>query len=264
LPLESVAVVSGDTTVTPDTGASTGSRVIYTEGNAVKEAAVRLREAILATASKLLELSFEKLEVRDGQVAPLRETGISGPTASLGEVARTRIAAGLPLCFEGKFHPVPIRDSLSGGASSYLVYVTATHMAEVEVDTKEGTVRVLRVVAAHDVGRVVYPQGLKGQIEGAVSMGMGFALSEQFVPGETTGFKQYRIPSARETPEVVPLPVEMVDPSAGLGAKGAAECATVAVAPAIANAIASATGARIHHLPATPDRLRALINGGPG
>ena len=264
LPLESVAVVSGDTAVTPDTGASTGSRVIYTEGNAVKEAAVRLREAILSTASGLLELSFEKLEVRDGRVAPLRETGISGPTVSLAELARARLTAGLPLRFEGKFHPIPMRDSLSGGSSPYLVHVTATHMAEVEVDTKEGSVRVLRVVAAHDVGRVIYPQGLRGQIEGAVSMGMGFALKEEFVPGETTGFKQYRIPNARETPEIVPLMVEMIDPSAGLGAKGAAECATVAVAPAIANAIADATGARIHHLPATPDRLRALITGAPG
>jgi len=261
LPLESVAVVSGDTAVTPDTGASTGSRVIYTEGNAVKEAAVRLKEAILTTASELLELSFEKLEVQEGQVAPLRETGISSPTASFAEIARARLTVGLPVRFEGTFHPVPLRDSLSGGASSYLVHVTATHMAEVEVDSKEGTVKVLRVVAAHDVGRVIYPLGLRGQIEGAVSMGMGFALKEKFVPGETTGFKQYQIPNARETPEIVPLMVEMVDPSAGLGAKGAAECATVAVAPAITNAIANATGARIHDLPATPDRLRALIAG---
>ena len=124
--------------------------------------------------------------------------------------------------------------------------------------------RVLRVVAAHDVGRVIYAQGLKGQIEGAVSMGIGFALKEEFHPGETTGFEQYRIPTARETPEVVPLMVEMVDPSASLGAKGVAECATVAVAPAIANAIADATGIRIHHLPATPPRLAALIGGAPG
>jgi aldehyde oxidoreductase len=101
--------------------------------------------------------------------------------------------------------------------------------------------------------------GLKGQIEGAVSMGIGFALKEEFLPGETTGFKQYRIPSTRDTPEVVQIMVEMVDPSASLGAKGAAECATVAVAPAIVNAIADATGVWIHQLPATPARLAALI-----
>ena len=264
LPLESVSVVSGDTALTPDTGASSGSRVIYTDGNAVKEAAVRLSEAILSTASGLLEISYESLELRDGLVAPRKETGISGPTVSLAEVARARQSAGLPLRFKGNFHPTPMRDSLSGGPSPYLVHVSATHMAEVEVDMKQGTVRVLRVVAAHDVGRVIYPQGLKGQIEGAVSMGMGFALKEEFHPGETTGFKQYRIPTTRETPEVVPLMVEMVDPSASLGAKGAAECAAVAVAPAIDNAIADATGPRIHHLPATPPRLLALIGSAPG
>ena len=264
LPLEAVSVVSGDTDVIPDNGASSGSRVIYTEGNAVKEAAVRLSEAILSTASGLLDISFEKLELRDGRVAPRRETGISGATVSLAEVARARLSAGLPLQFKGCLHPIPVRDLLSGSASPYLVHVSATHMAEVEVDMEKGAVRVLRIVAAHDVGRVIYSQGLKGQIEGAVSMGLGFALREEFVPGETASFLQYRIPTTRETPEVVPLMVEMVDPSASLGAKGAAECATVAVAPAIINAIADATGTRVHHLPATPSRLLALIGGAPG
>lgn len=262
LPLEAVSVVSGDTALTPDTGASSGSRVIYTDGNAVLDGAVRLKEAILATASGLLEISYESLELKDGRVVPRQETGIIGRSISLVEVARARQAAELPLRFKGNFYPVQMRDSLSGGPSPYLVHVSATHMAEVEVDTLKGAVRVLRVVAAHDVGRSIYPQGLKGQIEGAVSMGLGFALKEEFHPGETTGFEQYRIPTTRESPEVISLMVEMVDPSASLGAKGVAECATVAVAPAIVNAIANATGARIHHLPATPPRLAALIGGG--
>ena len=91
-------------------------------------------------------------------------------------------------------------------------------------------------------------------------MGLGMALKEEYRPGETIGFKQYHIPTARELPEVVIKLVELVDPSAGLGAKGAAECALVPVAPAIANAIADATGARIHDLPASPQRLRALLD----
>ncbi len=103
-------------------------------------------------------------------MVPRQETGNSGPAVSLAEVARARQAAELPLRFKGIFHPVPMRDTLSGSPSPYLVYVSATHMAEVEVDMRKGAVRVLRVVAAHDVGRVIYPQGLKGQIEGAVSM----------------------------------------------------------------------------------------------
>ena len=264
LPLDAITVMSGDTALTPDNGASSGSRVIYTDGNAVKEAAIQLRDAILSTASGLLEKSYESLELRDGLVAPRRETGSSHPTVTLAEIARARLSAGLPVRFKGHFHPARMRDSLSGDPSAYLVHVSATHVAEVEVDTQRGTVRVLRVVAAHDVGRVIFPEGLKGQIEGAVSMGIGFALKEEFHPGETTGFEQYRIPTSRETPEVVTLMVEMVDPSASLGAKGAAECATVAVAPAIVNAIANAIGIRIHHLPATPPRLLALIGAAPG
>jgi CO/xanthine dehydrogenase Mo-binding subunit len=264
LPVKAVTVVSGDTAVTPDTGPSSGSRVIYTDGNAVKEAAVRLREAILATASDLLDLSYEKLELRSGSVVPRSETGIAGATASLAKVAQARRSASAPLRFEGVFHPILVRDTLSGHPSAYLTHVSATHVAEVEVDMEEGDVRVLRVVAAHDVGRVIYPLGLKGQIDGAVSMGIGFALKEEFRPGETTGFQDYRIPTTRDTPEVIPLMVEMVDPSASLGAKGAAECATVAVAPAITNAIADATGVRIHHLPATPARLLALIEAARG
>ncbi|MCC7484925.1 MAG: molybdopterin-dependent oxidoreductase [Burkholderiales bacterium] len=263
LPPASVTVVSGDTTATPDTGASTGSRVIYTEGNAVREAAVRVRDAILTTASGMLDVSYEKLELRDGRVAPRPETGIPGPGVSLEEVVRSRQVAGLPLRFDGQFRPVPLKDSLSGHPSPFLVHVTATHMVEVEVDLRQGEVRILRVVAAHDVGRVVYPQGLKGQIDGAVSMGLGYALKEEFHPGVTTSFKDYRIPTARETPEIVQHMIEMGDPSAGLGAKGASECATVAVAPAIINAIANATGCRVRELPATPERLLAAMAAAP-
>jgi CO/xanthine dehydrogenase Mo-binding subunit len=259
LPPDAISIVSGDTDVTPDNGPSSGSRVVYTDGNAAKEAAVLLREAILSTASGLLERSYESLELKDGRVTPRPETGATGPRVSLAGVARARLLAGLPMRFKGQFHGERMRDSLSGEASAYLVHVTATHLAEVEVDTQRGHVRVLRVVAAHDVGRAVYPQGLKGQIEGAVSMGIGFALKEEFHPGETTGFEQYRIPTARDMPEVVTRFVEMVDPSASLGAKGAAECATVAVAPAITNAIANAIGTRVYDLPATPARLMALV-----
>ncbi|MFQ5880757.1 MAG: xanthine dehydrogenase family protein molybdopterin-binding subunit, partial [Dehalococcoidia bacterium] len=259
LPSESVSVVSGDTAITPDAGPSTGSRLVYYVGNAAKDSALQLREAILATASGLLERPSEELELRDGEVVHQRGTGASARAVSLGEVARARRSAGLPLRFDGVYDPTPlIHEARTGGLNPYPVYVSATHLAEVEVDLERGVVRVLRVVAAHDVGRAVYPQGVKGQIEGAVVMGLGLALKEEFRPGGTTGFKQYRIPTARESPEVVTLLVETVDPSASLGAKGVAECATVAVAPAIANAIADATGVRIHHLPATPPRLLAL------
>jgi CO/xanthine dehydrogenase Mo-binding subunit len=235
--------------------------VIYTEGNAVKESAVLAKQAMLATASELLKVSAEGLELRDGQVAPRRETGKSGPTIPLTEVIKARQSAGQPLRFQGTLHPIAVRDALTGAQSPFIVTVSATHMVEVEVDTENGNVRVLRVVAAHDVGRTVHEQGIKGQIDGAVHMGLGYALLEEFLPGKTTGFANYRMATAPEMPEVELITIELVDPSAPLGAKGVAECATVAVAPAIINAIANATGTRVRDLPAKPPRLLELLKG---
>ncbi len=114
-------------------------------------------------------------------------------------------------------------------------------------------------MAQLDEGRVTSTNG-----NGAMAMGVGLALKEEYVPGETIGFKQYRMPMARDVPEVVMLLVETRDPSAGLGAKGVAECATVAVAPAIINAVADAIGTHPTDLPATPARPMILIGGTAG
>ncbi|MDP6454145.1 MAG: molybdopterin-dependent oxidoreductase [SAR202 cluster bacterium] len=256
IPFESVSIVTGDTDITPDAGPATGSRVIYSVGNAARNAAIDLREATLDTASELLERRGEDLDWQDGHIVATDDVTVS---VALGEVARARVSASLPIRFEGEFIPEPLEiDARTGSDSPYAVYVSGTHMAEVEVDTERGAVRVLRVVAAHDVGRAIFPQGLKGQIDGAVSMGIGLALKEQFIPGESQGFKDYRIPTTHESTEVEMLLVELDDPSADLGAKGVAECATVAVAPAIANAIADAMGDRVFDLPATPDRVLGL------
>ena len=111
------------------------------------------------------------------------------------------------------------------------MYVTGTQMAEVEVDTKSGAVRVLRVVAAHDVGRPVFVEGVVGQIEGGIAMGLGFALTEEFVPGETRGFKQYRIPRTRDMPEMVTILVGGSGEPPELQVKGVAECSNMVVAP---------------------------------
>jgi CO/xanthine dehydrogenase Mo-binding subunit len=106
------------------------------------------------------------------------------------------------------------------------------------------------LVAAHDVGRPVFVEGVIGQIEGGIAMGLGFALKEDFVPRETRGFKQYQIPRTRDMPEVVTILVGGTGEPPELQVKGVAECSNMAVAPAIANAIAHATGHRILELPA--------------
>jgi CO/xanthine dehydrogenase Mo-binding subunit len=191
---------------------------------------------------------MDELELCDGYV---RTRGGPEGRVKLSEIARVRDAAKLANTFDGYFDAdVPAFDPTAGLGEPYAMYVTGTQVAEVEVDTKSGAVRVLRVVAAHDVGRPVFVEGVIGQIEGGIAMGVGFALKEDFVPGETRGFKQYQIPRTRDMPEVVTILVGASGEPPELQVKGVAECSNMAVAPAIANAIAHATGHRILELPA--------------
>jgi len=131
------------------------------------------------------------------------------------------------------------------------------------VNVRTGIVRVRRVVAAHDVGKVLNPVGARGQVEGAVVMGIGFALTEEFVPGVTRGFADYRIPTTRDVPEIETIFVERPDPKGPFGGKGLGECAMIPTAPAILNAIADATGVRITRLPATPARVLEALAKAP-
>lgn len=248
VPFERVTVRTGDTATCPDAGPTVGSRVTFFVGNAVRNAAADLGEAVLGTASVLLGRPFDELELRDGYVRARRgsEAGVA-----LSAIARARVDAKLSNTFEGFFDAdVPAYDARLERGEPYAMYVSGTQMAEVEVDTKTGAVRVLRVVAAHDVGRPVFVEGVVGQIEGGIAMGVGFALKEEFVPGATRGFKQYQVPRTRDVPEMVTILVGDPGEPLELQARGVAECSNMVVAPAITNAIAHATGHRVLRLPA--------------
>jgi len=119
-----------------------------------------------------------------------------------------------------------------------------------------------RVVACHDVGRAIHPKNVIGQIIGGVAMGMGFALMEEYVPGETTSFVNYLIPTSKDIPEVIPILVEENEPSGPFGAKGVGEPALIPCAPAILNAIADAIGERIYQLPANLERVLEAVRRG--
>ena len=144
------------------------------------------------------------------------------------------------------------------------------HGAEVEVDEETGEIRLLRLVAAHDIGRAINPKGVEGQIEGGVAQGLGFALMETLFAddGHTvlSNLQDYKIPAALDVPEAIEtVLVEMPDPEGPYGAKGVAEPATIPVAAAIVNAIANAVGVRIRDLPATPEKIvEGLAEAGAG
>ena len=134
-------------------------------------------------------------------------------------------------------------------------------MAEIEVDTELGTIRVLKVTAAHDVGRAINPTLIEGQIEGGVAQGLGMALMEEFFPGKGENLHDYLIPSAGDIPPVESILIEDPSPVGPFGAKGIGEQAVIPTAPAILNALHDAIGIRVSKIPATPDRVRAAIVG---
>jgi len=127
------------------------------------------------------------------------------------------------------------------------------------VDLETGIVNVLRVIAAHDVGRVVNPIDATGQIEGAVMMGLGAALSEEYLPGQTTGLSQYLAPMVGSVPEIQAILVEVPSRLGPYGVKGLGEAAMLPSTPAIINAVSRAIGCRTRSIPATPERILSVI-----
>ncbi len=143
-------------------------------------------------------------------------------------------------------------------------YVFGTQGVEVEVDTDTGEVKILRVAAAHDVGKVLDPEGLRGQIYGALAQGIGYALYEELLTAngkiQNTNFRDYKIPTIQELDFPIDIDfIEIHDDYGPFGAKGVAEPGLVPTAPAIANAIYDAVGVRIKDLPITPEKVLAAL-----
>jgi CO/xanthine dehydrogenase Mo-binding subunit len=135
-------------------------------------------------------------------------------------------------------------------------------LAEVIVNLSTGEVRVSRVVAAHDVGRAINPLDAQGQIEGAILMGLGTALMEAYIPGESTGFSDYYIPTIRSMPDIEVILVEVPSFRGPMGAKGLGEPALMPAAPAVTNAVSRAIRVRLREIPATPERVLWAIQTG--
>ncbi len=259
LTLENIHLVVADTAYTTSAGASSASRQTYISGNAVLQAANKLKEKIITQAAKVLEAKASELAVDAGavflQTRPQKRV-------SFKEIAEQARNLGLHLKTAGYFNPdTTALDPDTGQGIPYATYAFATHLAEVEVDTLTGEVRVIRVVAAHDVGKAINPSNVRGQIYSGVAMGTGFALMEEFIPGRTESMKDYHIPCVADMPEVVPIIVEDPEPTGPFGAKGVGEPALIPTAPAILNAIADALGSRVYDLPANLERvLKASLN----
>jgi aldehyde oxidoreductase len=250
--LDKFDLLPADTDVTPDCGKTSASRQTFVSGTAASMAGAELRKAILRIANVC---DCARIEFGDRAIT-LEERG-----------ERRRIALGdLPLdargyvaSAEATFDPPTTPLNSDGQGNPYALYGFGAHMAEVSVDMELGTVQVLKITAAHDVGRAINPTLVEGQIEGGAAQGLGFALMEEFFPGQGENLHDYLIPSAGDIPPIESILIEDPSPIGPFGAKGVGEQALIPTAPAILNAIHHATGVRIRRIPATPDRVRAEI-----
>jgi aldehyde oxidoreductase len=251
-PIDRFDLISGDTSITPDCGKTSASRQTFVTGRAAHMAGTELRLAILrlADACKCADIVFEDGSVtfiEDGKqrAIPLRDLPLD--------------KHGYVLTSEATFDPPTSPLDENGQGIPYAVFGFGAHLAEIAVDTELGTVQVLKITAAHDVGRAINPMLIEGQIEGGAAQGLGMALMEEFFPGKGENLHDYLIPTVGDMPPVESILIE--DPSSigPFGAKGIGEQAVIPTAPAILNAIHDAIGVRIRRVPATPDRIRAAI-----
>jgi CO/xanthine dehydrogenase Mo-binding subunit/aerobic-type carbon monoxide dehydrogenase small subunit (CoxS/CutS family) len=251
-PIDRLDLLSGDTSVTPDCGKTSASRQTFVTGKATSLAAAELHRGILrlANACECATIVFG-----DGCVT-LEENG-KRRTMALGNLPLDN--QGYVVTGEATFDPPTSPLDADGQGVPYAVFGFGAHLAEIVVDVELGTVRVLRVTAAHDVGRAINPTLIEGQIEGGVAQGLGMALMEEFFPGKGENLHDYLIPTAGDMPPVESILIEDPSPIGPFGAKGIGEQAVIPTAPAILNAIHNAIGVRIRKIPATPDRVRAAI-----
>ena len=245
---EDIRLFVADTRCTTNAGATSASRQTYISGNAVKEAADKLADVLLTEAVNKLRIPKSALVLEGGFVM---DSGNPNNKVEMSALAQRANQKGIPLKWQGYFDPetVPL-DPDTGQGVPYATYAFAGQLILLTVDTLTGEVSVDKVFAAHDVGRAIHPENVKGQICGGIAMGIGFALMEEFIPGQTISMKDYHIPTSADVPEIVPIIVESSEPTGPFGAKGVGEPALIPTAPAILNALADALGQRIYNLPA--------------
>jgi xanthine dehydrogenase molybdenum-binding subunit len=257
--LDQVRVLLSDTDLTPDGGPTTASRQTFVTGNAARHASIVLREAVCSSLSEKLDVPPDEITFQEGLAQ------VNGHQVSLGEAADWMKAEGRDpkALYE---YWAPETQPLGTGGDMHFAYSFAVQAAEVEVNLQTGEVEVLEVIAANDVGKAINPLGLQGQVEGGVMMGLGNALTEEFITEEgivfTDRLARYRMPSIVQAPQITSIVVEHPAAEGPYGAKGVGEISSIPTTPAITNAIKHACGVRVHRLPVDQDTLALAIASG--
>jgi aldehyde oxidoreductase len=229
LPMEKIRLVTRSTDRTTAAGPAAGSRMTYMVGGAMAEAIGKLKICMA--------------EVNGATREQLQKAG--RPYRYL--CTKTNEGA-------------PTLDLLTGQGASFVSEAHAVQLAEVDVNTETGEVRVVKITTAVDAGRVINPKNVEGQLEGGMDMGVGFALREKYVDGQTRDWISFKFPTISDSFEMETLIRETPRTKGPLGATGVGEMTMVPTAPAVANAIAHACGARVCSLPATPDKVLTALS----
>lgn len=262
VPMERISVYHTDSALTPLAGTSTATRQLYMSGNAVLQAATAVRQVLLERVSKHFEEPLENLDLADNQVFVKSDPSQSLP---LSKLAAMCAAEGLPLAnlalFKGPFTG-PI-DPETGQGDIWPDFTFGAYAAEVAVDTETGEITILKTAACHDVGRAVNPAAVHGQIEGGGAQGLGYAVMEEVAVRDgrilTPSLSEYLIPTTMDIPSTQVIILESGTGLGPFGAKGIGEPSLTPAAPAVANAVANAIGARIHSLPLTPEKVLEAV-----
>jgi xanthine dehydrogenase molybdenum-binding subunit len=243
VPFETSVLQFGDTATAPFDIGSHATRTIYTVSHVMADAAKELRKDIFQFAGTYLGVDADKLDMVHGIISG------SGKEISLKDLAYQAHLRGKQfLASNCKVPP-----------NSLPWYAQA---AEVEVDMELGIVKVIKVAAAHDVGKVVNPRLCEGQVEGGVLMGVGYAMGEEMIYEEGKGFlndrfHKYMLTTADDRPEIITILVESNDPAGIAGMKGIGEVGVCPTLPAIISAVEDAVGIRFEEAPLTPIRVLA-------
>ncbi|MBF0546017.1 MAG: xanthine dehydrogenase family protein [Candidatus Riflebacteria bacterium] len=262
VPYPIVHVIETDTSFVPDSGPTVASRTTFMSGNALISAAKDLRTRLLPLISELLKCPIEDADLVDGlgfSRKALPENG--GKSIQIQELTKEFYSRRLmPSSFGWYVAPNTDFDKESGQGNAYFTYSYCTNIAEVEVDSETGVVKVTKITSAHDMGKAINPQQVEGQIQGGALQGVGYATTEEIRHDKNgrmlnDAFATYILPTFEDGPEIVPIIVEHAYDQGPFGAKGFGEVPLMGIAPAIANAVFNATGKRVRIIPIKPEIL---------
>ena len=259
LPYKKVRVLLSDTDLTPDGGPTTASRQTFMSGNAVRHAAIGLRDSLSSVLSEEFDYPPEQLRFEEGLVH------VNGTSVKFGEAVQMARSLGIPTRIQHEYWG-PKTQPLGTGGDMHFAFSYATQIALVSVNLNTGNVHCEKIISATDVGRAINPLLLQGQIEGGIVMAMGNCLTESYIVEDgvpwSTLLARYKMPSIKHTPEIISHLIEDRASEGPFGAKGVGEIPSINTMPAITNAIYNAVGVRIFSVPVDQDALLLALRKG--